>query len=64
MQVTAKPDQGVQPAPIHAVEAGGTAVAGVVDFGNASGKRKPLFQFAKRTRTKALGPSRSEYGCD
>ncbi len=51
------------------VETAGAAASALFDFGAPSGARKRLFQFAKpslakRGRKTALGPSRSEFGCD
>ena len=54
---------GSQP-PIRADETAKTAAAGLFDVGAPIGARKRLFQFAKRSRKTALGPSRSEFGCD
>ena len=62
--MTVKPETIGQPAPVLAVETAGTAVAGLFDFGTPTAARKRLFQFAKPTRKTALGPSRSEFGCD
>ena len=50
--------------PVLADENAGTAVAGLFDVGAPIGARKRLFQFAKRSHKTALGPSRSEFGCD
>ena len=68
--VTTKPETiGTHHVPVPAVETAGEAASGLFDFGAPSGVRKRLFQFAKpslakRGRKTALGPSRSEYGCD
>ena len=63
-QVTAKPETIAKPAPDPAVETTGSAISGLFDFGTPAATRKRLFQFAKRSRKTALGPSRSEFGCD
>lgn len=60
--MTAKPETIGRQAPVPAVEAPGTA--GLFDFGTPPATRKRLFQFASPTRKTALGPSRSEFGCD
>lgn len=66
--MTNKPDPGAAPiTPV--VDVGGNASSGLFDFGAPAATRKRLFQFAKpsvakRSRKTALGPSRSEYGCD
>ena len=62
--MTAKSETNGSQAPIPAVETAGTAVSGLFDFGAPAGARKRLFQFAKPSRKTALGPSRSEFGCD
>lgn len=66
--MTSKPDSvGDTAAP--ALDGAGTATVGLFDFGTPAGTRKRLFQFArpglaKRNRKTALGPTRSEFGCD
>lgn len=67
--MTTKPETIGGPTPAPAVETAGTLAAGLFDFGSPSGTRKRLFNFAKpglakRSRKTALGPSRSEFGCD
>ena len=68
--MTTKPETiGTPTVPVPAVETAGAAASGLFDFGAPSGARKRLFQFAKpslakRSRKSALGPSRSEFGCD
>ncbi|MEO7410013.1 MAG: hypothetical protein ABIU10_01655 [Sphingomicrobium sp.] len=67
--MTIEPETTGQPAPGPAVETTGSAIAGLFDFGTPAAARKRLFQFAKpsfakRGRKTALGPSRSEFGCD
>ena len=66
--MTIKPDTNGGQVPLPVETAGGTS-SGLFDFGAPAGARKRLFQFAKpgsskRSRKTALGPSRSEFGCD
>ena len=66
--MTVKSTNGPQ-APVFALETNGAVASAVVDFGATPGTRKRLFQFAepnlaKRRRKTALGPTRSEFGCD
>lgn len=62
--MTVKPDTIGGPAPAPAVETTGSTSSGLFDFGAPVGARKRLFQFAKPSRKTALGPTRSEFGCD
>lgn len=67
--MTVKPETIGLPVPVLAVETADTAISGLFDFGTPTAARKRLFQFAKpslakRSRKTALGPSRSEFGCD
>lgn len=62
--MTTKPETIGGPTPTPAVETAATSAAGLFDFGSPSGVRKRLFRFAKPSRKTALGPSRSEFGCD
>ena len=56
-------------APVFALKTSSAVASAVVDFGATPGTRKRLFKFAKpslakRSRKIALGPTRSEFGCD
>ena len=62
--MTVKPEPIGSQAPVPAVEAPAAIAAGLVDFGPPAGTRKRLFEFAKRSSKTALGPTRSEFGCD
>ncbi len=67
--MTTKPETFGASTPVPAVELNSTAASGLFDFGTPPGARKRLFQFAKPSLAKggrktALGPSRSEFGCD
>ena len=62
--MTVKPETGGEQALVAAMEAGNSGGLGLFDFGPPVGARKRMFQFAKRSRKTALGPTRSEFGCD